>query len=180
MNKALGKCLNSFLSICLAIGFSLAATPIAQAADDCLPEFTLVGEACERTYNYCDGAKSYTVPSGLGEFEIELFGAAGGSGGLDGGTCARSFGGPDGYVLIQNTDLSSKTLSIYPGEKGADGASNRNASGGGLGGNSSLGDAYSGGQGGNAGSVGTSGGGGGGGAGFTVSVESRCLLGLCS
>ena len=174
MSKVLGKCLNSFLSLSLAIGFSLAASPLAQAeTDDCIPGFTLVGEVCERTYTYADGAKTYTVPKGLGEIEIEVFGAAGGFGGLDGQACARSYGGDAGYIFLQYPDLSNKTLYLYPGEKGTEGASNRNSSGGGLEGRSSLNDNYNGGRGGNAGYIGTSGGGGGGGAATVLDIDNN-------
>ena len=172
MSKAIRKCLNSFISLCLAIGFSLAASPLAQAAaDDCLPGFTLVGEVCEKTYSYSDGRKTFTVPKGLGVIEIEAFGAAGGAGGLDGGACARSFGGDAGHLFIQFSDLTNKTLYFYPGGKGADGLNNRNASGGGVGGKSLLSDAFNGGRGGDTGSVGTSGGGGGGGAATVLDID---------
>lgn len=77
MNKAVGKFVNSTMALTLAIGFSLAASPSAQAADDCLPGFTLVGETCENTFTYAEGASSLTVPAGLGLFQFEVFGAAG-------------------------------------------------------------------------------------------------------
>lgn len=173
MNKAVSKFVNSAMALSLAIGFSLAATPSAQAADDCLPGFTLVGETCEKTYNYSDGASSLSVPTGLGLFQFEVFGAAGGSGGLDGPSCARSFGGKAGYLFIESENASGKTINFYPGEKGSDGASGAKNSGGGNGGQSLVSAEFAGGKGGNAGNVGTSGGGGGGGAATVLDIGSE-------
>jgi len=170
MNKAVSKFVNSSMALSLAIGFSLAASPSAQAADDCLPGFTLTGEICERTYSYADAVQSLTVPDGLGLFQFEVFGAAGGSGGLDGPSCVRSFGGDAGYLFVESEDLSGETVTFYPGAKGNDGASGANNSGGGLGGQSLVSGQYAGGRGGNAGSVGSSGGGGGGGAATVLDI----------
>ena len=117
MNKAVSKFVNSSMALSLAIGFSLAASPSAQAADDCLPGFTLTGEICERTYSYADAVQSLTVPDGLGLFQFEVFGAAGGSGGLDGPSCVRSFGGDAGYLFVESEDLSGETVTFYPGAK---------------------------------------------------------------
>jgi hypothetical protein len=172
MNKTVSKFVNSTMALTLAIGFSLAASPSAQAADDCLPGFTLVGETCEKTYSHTEGAKSLTVPAGLGLFQFEVFGAAGGAGGLDGSSCAKSFGGKAGYLFVESENVSGKTIAFYPGSKGSDGASGAKASGGGLGGTSLVSDEFAGGKGGNAGNVGSSGGGGGGGAATVLDIGS--------
>ena len=173
MNKAVSKFVNSAMALSLAVGFSLAATPSAQAADDCLPGFTLVGETCEKTYNYSDGASSLSVPQGFGLFQFEVFGAAGGAGGLDGPSCVRSFGGKAGYLFVESETVSGKTINFYPGAKGSDGASGANNSGGGNGGQSLVSGQFAGGRGGNAGNVGSSGGGGGGGAATVLDIGSE-------
>ena len=147
MNKAVSKFVNSAMALTLATGFSLAASPSAQAADDCLPGFTLVGETCEKTYSFSDGASSLTVPDGLGLFQFEVFGAAGGSGGLDGASCQRSYGGKAGYLFVESEDLSGETINFYPGAKGSDGASGAKGSGGGAGGQSLISEQFSGGKG---------------------------------
>ena len=172
MNIAVSKFVNSTMALTLAIGFSLAASPSAQAADDCLPGFTLVGETCERTYNYSDGANSLDVPAGFGLFQFEVFGAAGGAGGLDGPSCVRSYGGKAGYLFVESETVSGKTINFYPGAKGDEGASGRNNSGGGQGGQSLVSGQFAGGRGGNAGNVGSSGGGGGGGAATVLDIGS--------
>jgi len=158
------------MALSLAVGFSLAASPSAQAADDCLPGFTLTGEICEKTYSYADGVRTLTVPEGLGIFQFEVFGAAGGAGGTDGPSCVRSYGGDAGYLFVEVEDISGETVTFYPGAKGSDGVSGANNSGGGLGGQSLVSGQYSGGRGGNAGSVGSSGGGGGGGAATVLDI----------
>ena len=173
MNKAVSKFVNSTMALSLAIGFSLAASPSAQAAEDCLPGFTLVGETCEKTYNPSDGASSLTVPAGLGLFQFEVFGAAGGAGGLDGPSCVRSFGGKAGYLFVESENVSGKTINFYPGAKGSDGVSGANNSGGGQGGQSLVSGQFAGGKGGNAGNVGSSGGGGGGGAATVLDIGSE-------
>jgi hypothetical protein len=161
------------MSLSLALGLSLAASPIAQASEDCISGFTLNGEACEKTYSYSDGISFLTVPKGLGNMELEVYGAAAGSGGLDGGRCQRASGGRAGFLLLEYADLSGKTVFIYPGDRGKDGASGASNSGGGLGGASTLRDSFNGGRGGNAGSIGSSGGGGGGGAATVVDIDQQ-------
>lgn len=170
MAKAFNKFANSLLAICLGIGFSVAAAPLAQAADQCISGFTLVGDGCEIDFSYSDGAKALKFPQGLGEIEIEAYGAAGGAGGLDGGSCVRANGGDAGYLFIREADMSNKILRLFPGDKGKDGANSVTASGAGPGGNSLIAKSYAGARGGNAGPVGTSGGGGGGGAATVVEI----------
>lgn len=158
------------MALSLSIGFSLAASPSANAADDCLPGFALKDEICEKTYSYSGGVQSLTVPDGLGLLQFEVFGAAGGSGGLDGPSCVRSPGGEAGYLFIESEDVDGETINFYPGAKGNDGASGANGSGGGTGGQSLVSGQFAGGRGGNAGSVGSSGGGGGGGAATVLEI----------
>jgi hypothetical protein len=176
MGRAFSKLTNSVMSLSLAIGFSLAASPLAMAADECVAGFTLVDGTCQISYTHSLGVKSLTVPQGLGRIEIEVFGAAGGAGGLDGGQCARSFSGDVGYLVLTYPDLSNQKLTFYPGEKGKDGATNARGSGGGLGGSSLLSDQYNGGRGGNTGPIGSSGGGGGGGAATVIDVEKERFI----
>lgn len=173
MKSSVNKFANSVLAICLGLGFSVAAMPSAYAADECITGFTLVGEACEKGYPYANGAASLKVPSGLGEFEIEAIGAAGGTGGFDWGGCVRAAGGQAGYLVIRYPDLSNKTISLYPGGKGADGANSATATGGGAGGTSLIAQSFMGGKGGNTGPIGGSGGGAGGGAATVVDVGSE-------
>jgi len=169
MANAASKVANSLLAITLGIGFTVLASPIAEATEECIIGFTLNDDACENTLSYAQGANSLTIPRGLGEVELELYGAAGGAGGLDGGGCVRAYGGKAGYLLVKYPDLTGKTLQFYPGEKGKDGITSTSY-GGGLGGSSLLANTFMGGRGGNAGPLGGSGGGGGGGAATVVDI----------
>ncbi|MFM8927914.1 MAG: hypothetical protein ACKOFA_06980, partial [Rhodoluna sp.] len=173
------KLTNSLIAISLASFFTLAATQTIQAAPSqpqsiCAEGFELQNETCVATFGYSQLGTQFKVPEGLGAVQIEVIGAAGGSGGLDcGAGCVVATSGPAGKLLLQFEDLSGAQLGLYPGQRGANGANGANSSGGGPGGLSSYLTEYSGGRGGNTGSVGSSGGGGGGGAASLVVIDGK-------
>ena len=121
MGKTLTKVINSVTAFSLATIFSLAASPSSMAADTCVQGFEQVGDTCQVTIIYSNGGTSFKVPANLGKLQIELFGAAGGFGGLDcGAGCTSAPSGNVGHLLIRSGDLSNATLEIYPGDKGKD------------------------------------------------------------
>jgi hypothetical protein len=174
MGKTQTKIVNSVTAFSLATIFSLAASPSSMAADICVQGFEQVGDSCQVTIIYSNEPTNFKVPANLGKLEIELFGAAGGFGGLDcGAGCTPAPSGNVGHLLIRAGDLSNATLEIYPGDKGKDGLSNVKGSGGGLGGESSFSANLNGGRGGDTGSTGSSGAGGGGGAATLISISGK-------
>ena len=173
MGKTFSKVANSLLAFTLATIFSLAAAPTSMAADICISGFEQVGDNCEMTVGYSQGVVSFTVPANLGKIQVELFGGAGGFGGLDcGNGCVKAPSGNVGHLLINSTDLTGETIVIYPGDQGKDGLTGASGNGGGQGGTSVFSANLNGGRGGNAGSTGSSGAGGGGGAATLVGISS--------
>jgi len=179
VKRFLAKWVNVFLAISLFSAFSATSLNLAfaePASAGCIKDYTLVGERCVLTLTGTS-ASTITIPEGLGNLTIELFGAAGGIGGLDCGTgCTAAQSGQAGHLTLSFDDLSGKSLNLYPGAKGADGASGGRSSGGGAGGKSSFNSQYDGGQGGNTGPVGTSGAGGGGGAATVVVINNKTYV----
>ena len=174
MGTRFTKALNSLLAFGLASAFSLAASPISMAAENCIAGFELAGDYCQKTFTHDQGASDFKVPKDLGRLQIEVFGAAGGSGGLDCGLgCTVALSSDVGHLVLTFADLSGKTLKIYPGGKGGDGATGVSKSGGGLGGVSTFSDSLNGGRGGDTGPTGTSGAGGGGGAATVIEINGK-------
>ena len=174
MGTSFTKALNSFLAFGLASVFSLAASPVSMAAENCIAGFEQVGDYCQKTFSYSEGSSDFKVPAGLGKVQFEVFGAAGGSGGLDCGIgCTVALGSHVGHLVLAFNDLSGKIIKIYPGGKGANGASGVSKSGGGLGGISTFSANLNGGRGGDTGPTGTSGAGGGGGAATVIEINGK-------
>ena len=174
MGTRFNKALNSFLAFGLASVFSLAASPISMAAENCIDGFELAGDYCEKSFTYSEGASDFKVPTGLGAVQFEVFGASGGLGGLDcGAGCTAAVSSNVGHLVLSFTNLSGKTINIYPGGKGADGATGVSKSGGGLGGESTFSANLNGGRGGDTGPVGSSGAGGGGGAATVIEIKGK-------
>jgi hypothetical protein len=174
MGTRFNKALNSFLAFGLASVFSLAASPISMAAENCIDGFQLSGTYCEKSFTYSEGASDFKVPAGLGTVQFEVFGASGGLGGLDcGAGCTAALSSNVGHLVLSFSNLSGKTINIYPGGKGADGATGVSKSGGGLGGESTFSANLNGGRGGDTGPTGTSGAGGGGGAATVIEINGK-------
>ena len=174
MRKTWFKLANAMLAISLASFFTLATADlvIAGPANPCVSNFQVDGSNCVATFSATDGAKDLKFPTGLGAIQVELFGAPGGTGGIDCGIgCTHSASSQVGHLVLNFADLSGKTIKLYPGNAGSDGASGVTSNGSGAGGVSTFGPDYDGGRGGNAGSAGSSGAGGGGGAASLVSVN---------
>ncbi|MBU6280191.1 MAG: fibronectin type III domain-containing protein [Actinomycetales bacterium] len=121
------------------------------------------------TFRPTDGlVQSWVVPDGVRSIEVELLGAAGGTGGLDCGSgCSRIPGSKAGRVVATLAVTTGQSVAIYPGRAGINGRDNSGCYDlGGAGGASGYG--LEGGHGGDSGCVGASGGGGGGGAGSAI------------
>ena len=117
---------------------------------------------------------TWTVPAGVFNLTIKVYGGAGGTGGQDcGDGCYNAAAGPVGYVYADFIVTPGDVIGIYPGGYGNNGDNDVSGTGGGTGGTCSypFGN-YNGGNGGNAGSSGASGGGGGGGAASIITINS--------
>jgi len=182
MKKQIQKFTNLLMSISLAFGFTLTATELsltqpAFAETNCIEGFSFVDSKCLTTFVFSQGGYKIKVPEGLGAIQVEMFGGAGGKGGLDcGNGCIAAASGEVGHLVLNYTDLTDTYIYIFPGGAGADGRSNAPGTGGGSGGLSSFGPIYQGGNGGNAGSAGSSGAGGGGGAASVVLISSKTYI----
>jgi gliding motility-associated-like protein len=119
------------------------------------------------------GATTWTVPAGVTSITVKAKGAAGGTGGLDGGGNTPTSPGSLGYVNAVYSVVPGDVIGIYPGFKGGNGSTGTNCCGG-AGGSSTYGN-YGGGWGGNASFNGSSGGGGGGGAATIVTKNSSVV-----
>jgi len=182
VKRLVQKTANLILSASLALGFTISASAIsfsqpAIADVTCLSGFNLTDGNCVATYTYAQGSNEVRVPKGLGAIQIEVFGGSGGSGGIDCGTgCTAAPTGDVGHLILNFTDLTGKTIGIYPGDSGKNGVTAATGSGGGAPGKSSLGSAFDGGKGGNAGSTGSSGAGAGGGAASVVKISNTMYV----
>ena len=121
---------------------------------------------------------TWTVPAGVHNLTIKVYGGAGGTGGQDcGDGCGNAEAGPVGYVYASFIVTPGDIIGIYPGANGNNGDNDVSDGGGGTGGACSypFGN-YNGGNGGNAGSSGSSGGGGGGGAASIITINSTIKI----
>jgi hypothetical protein len=138
----------------------------------CFLLFSFLFSTAQTTNTY-SSSTTWTVPSGVSNIVIRVYGGGAGKGGEDcGAGCGNPVAGPVGYVYVSYPVVPGDVIGIYPGGKGTDGADNVSGDGGGAAGVSSYNVAYNGGAGGNAGPSGSSGGGGGGGAATIVTVNS--------
>ncbi len=128
---------------------------------------------CKAQTNTYTSATTWTVPAGVANITIKVYGGAGGTGGLDcGNGCSNAAASDVGYVYATYNVSAGNVIGIYPGSNGNNGSNNVGGAGGGNGGVASYSSGYNGGNGGNAGSTGSSGGGGGGGAASIVTINS--------
>ena len=118
-------------------------------------------------------ATTWTVPAGVTSITVKAKGAAGGTGGLDGGGNTPTSPGSLGFVNAVYSVVPGDVIGIYPGFKGGNGSTGTNCCGG-AGGSSTYGN-YGGGWGGNASFNGSSGGGGGGGAATIVTKNTSVV-----
>ncbi|MEO5944246.1 MAG: T9SS type A sorting domain-containing protein [Ferruginibacter sp.] len=115
------------------------------------------------------------VPAGVSSITIEVYGGAGGYGGMDGAGNTNASAGNPGYLKATYSVVAGDLINIYPGGNGGNGANSATSSGGGAGGSDTYPSAnYNGGNGGNAGPTGSSGGGGGGAA--TVVTKNGSII----
>jgi hypothetical protein len=115
---------------------------------------------------------TWTVPAGVSAVTLTVWGAGGGTGGMDCGSgCTNPAAGNVGYVSATFPVAAGNVVGINPGGLGTNGTNNITNSGGGNGGVATYSASYNGGKGGNAGATGSSGGGGGGGAATVVTIS---------
>jgi len=115
------------------------------------------------------GLTSFTLPSGVTEFDYEVHGGGGGGSGNDAGSPGGS-GGNGSLVVGKAIGITGgTTLQIFVGSGGFGGTTG--ASGAGGTGGTNGGSVSGGGSGGNAGASGSSGGGGGGGAASYITID---------
>src|SRR5688572_5710255 len=78
---------------------------------------------------------TWTVPAGIFNLTIKVYGGAGGTGGQDcGAGCSNPAAGPVGFILADFPVTPGDIIGIYPGGKGNDGANSVSGTGGGTGG----------------------------------------------
>ena len=76
-------------------------------------------------------ATTWTVPSGVNSISIKVYGAAGGTGGMDcGAGCTNAAAGPVGYVIANYSVANGDVVGIYPGAKEGNGANSASGTGG--------------------------------------------------
>ena len=122
-----------------------------------------------QTFN-TPGLNTFTLPSGVTEFDYEVHAGGGGGSGSDAGSPGAS-GGSGAVVTGTAISIASgATLQLFVGGGGGGGQSGASSAAGGIGGNNG-GTVSGGGGGGNAGSSGSSGGGGGGGAASYIALD---------
>jgi len=115
VKKFLAKSVNVFLAISLFSAFSATSINLALAdpvTPTCIDGYVLDGDRCVLTVTGTS-ASTVTIPTGLGNMTVDIFGAAGGSGGLDCGTgCTAAQSGQGGHLTLSFSDLSGKTLNL--------------------------------------------------------------------
>ena len=133
MKRFLVKFSNFFLALALFSAFTATSIDLAFAAPEnpCTSGFSFTQGKCVQTYTGSN-PQQFKVPEKLGNIEIEIYGAEGGQGGIDCGVaCTPAKSSEVGHLVLLFSDLSNKTIEIFPGGQGSDGI-NANSGGGQL------------------------------------------------